>query len=145
MDEEKKPHIMTTVKKHRSWLPEHVQQFIMCLIFRLGWPGLPLSLELWIAGNISAKSIALTGFMYGFSLGMGSRNLLLLLLSLAGSSLCGIFFGMASGQGLSTTPFRIMIGIIFVTFIFHLIDRFNRHWVDKETFLEFEAKGNQDE
>jgi hypothetical protein len=142
MDEEKPPHVITTAKKRRLSLPEHVQQFIMCLIFRLGWPGLPLSLELWITGNISAKSIALTGYMYGFSLGVGSRNLLLLLISLATGSLCGIFFGMASGQGLSTTPFRIMIGIIVGMFILHLTDRFIRHLVNREPFLEFEPKGN---
>ncbi|MGH9967792.1 MAG: hypothetical protein ACREBG_08130 [Pyrinomonadaceae bacterium] len=141
-DKEPNAAVVTPPKKRKLSLPDYAQQYIICVVFRLAWPGLPLTFEYLIAGAISAKSIALTGFMYTVALGVASRNLALLLLSLAGGLICGVFFGLASGQGLGRAAYRLTIGIMALTFFVHAIDRFNRHWIDGESFIEFGPKGN---
>jgi len=134
---------LTIPKKPGFGLPNHVQQYLICMVFHLAWPVLPLSFEWIIAGHVSAKSIALTGFMYGVGMGVASRNLALLLLSLAGGLLCGVFFGLASGQGLGPFAYWVTIGIMVITFIAHSIERFNRHWGEKTAFINFEPKEGQ--
>jgi len=123
--------------------PYHWDNYISCIILHMLLPLLPLLLELWLTGTISVKSIPLAASMYTISIGISSQIKSQFVFTIIVSLLCTFAYGIAASQ---QSPLRLnnelsFIGIVAV-FIWHLIERFERHIINRTPFLEFKREGS---
>lgn len=118
-------------------LPSEWQHFSFAVLLHLMLPLLPLGLERWFAGHVEAKSAVLTAAMYSLAIGLSSRNVLIFGLSI----LSGVAFSAAFGYLSKTATLEnadiLSYCAIALILVFHTLERYNRHVVDKRPFLEF--------
>jgi hypothetical protein len=113
------------------------QNFIICVILHLGLPLLPIALEAWFAGQVEAKSAALTAALYSMAIGLSSRSVALFGFGILMCVLFSAAFGFLSRQStLAGAEVASYLGIL-VIFIVHAVERYNRHVVDRIPFLKF--------
>lgn len=120
-------------------IPQHVQRYLAFLVLRMIFPLLPLVSEFLFTGSVSQKSAMLSASMYVIGIGVASRNVLLLAITIVAGVCYAIAFGIAAqaaqpgGNAHLGLPF---LGIAAV-FVFHSLERYNRHVVEREPFLDF--------
>jgi len=103
-------------------------------------PLLPIVLELWQTKTVTDTSLTLTASMYAIAIGVSSRSRLLFGGSIVISILFAIDFGITIGQHTSLPGTRsLVIWGICAVFVFHALERYNRHIVDRIPFWEFTA------
>ena len=109
--------------------------------FHLLLPLLPLGLEFWRAGILSAQSTTLVAAMYAISIGVSSRSKLLFGLSIIISIVFSIASGSVVGGGVALpgcTKFALTsIAALILT---HGIERYNRHVAERRPFWIFEDR-----
>jgi hypothetical protein len=130
------------------------QSFWTAVLFLLVFPILPLVFELMLTGRIGTPSVALVAFTYAVSLAMSSRNLLIWAIGMfVGFSFATVFGNsmelaahMRDGwlpgpEARRQTIFfwASWVGIALV-FVLHVIERYDRHIVDRNPFPEFMPK-----
>lgn len=115
-------------------LPEHVQQFLVSLIFVLLFPLMPLWVEGVVMGYISATSLILTGSIYLVSVGLVSRSPALMAFCALGGFMYAFAYAAALHPHLGPhlpRPADMTHGSgIVVVFVIHAIERYNRHWAE---------------
>ena len=119
-------------------LPDHWQNYILCIILHMFLPLLPITMEYWLNGIISDKTLTLAASMYTITIGISSRNPLFFGSTIVASIVFAFSYGIVVDHQ-STLPYiRIIsfIGIVTV-FIAHLLERYNRHIIDRSPFLPF--------
>jgi len=125
-------------------LPDYWENYLLCLLFHMLLPLLPLALELWQIGNVSEKSLTLAASMYSIAIGVSSRSQLFFGITIVISIILAVAYGIASGpqQPLPRSG-TFAFGSICTVFILHTLERYNRHIVDKLPFLEFKNDGEK--
>ena len=126
-------------------LPGHWQQFVLCLVFHLVLPLLPLGVELLVAQRISVSSLSLSAAMYSISIGGSSKSRLQFGLSILICIAYSIIFGLtvpgapASSQVAQALNPSSAYGAWALGFIFvmHAAERYNRHVVERAPYWEF--------
>ena len=127
----------------------HWQQYGLCFIFHLLLPLLPIGTERLIRGHVAPSTVFLVGALYSIAIGVSSRHWLLFGYTIAvmigfliahGDALrAEVAAHAVSGERPATTEHGSMlwpfIGIATV-FLFHALERYNRHVADREPFLD---------
>lgn len=128
-------------------LPEHWQHYVLCLVFHLLLPLLPLGVELLVAQKVSVSSLSLSVAMYSISIGGSSKSRLQFGLSVVICIAYSIVFGLtvpgapAAAQVSQTLANSSGYGawaLLFI-FVYHALERYNRHVVDRAPYWEFVA------
>ena len=125
-------------------LNKYIENYIFSLVVRMCIPLVPLVWELLRTGGVSAKSLTLAASLYAISIGVSSWSRSLFALTL----LAGVFyiaaFGTIAGQPLvSDQESAVMysrelsVAGIFLVFVVHSLERWNRHVRDCEPCLDW--------
>ena len=120
-------------------LPDNWQQYFVCLLLHLGLPFLPLLLEWLFTASIEEKSLYLFIAMYAMAIGITSTSAL----AFSGTLLVGLRYCAAYGaatenvKNASVLGGNVAVGTILAIVLVHALERFNRHVVDRLSFLEF--------
>jgi hypothetical protein len=128
----------TPPKKWRvPGLPPDWDDYLLCLIFILVLPLLPLALEFWQTHTVSEKSTALAASMYAISVGTSTASRALLGISVVCCVGYAFAFGFLAG-GSSTLWNSRTLGFVGMGLIFliHALERYNRHVADSRPFLQ---------
>lgn len=139
------------VKKGIPEIPEHWENYLLCILLHMMLPLLPLFLEYWLTNVVSEKSMTLSAAMYTISIGISSKSKFIFGLTIVSSILFAAAFGIVVGKSpeisqlsgggeiLSKSTIISLCGIVIVFFL-HLLERFNKHIIDRNPFLEFSNK-----
>lgn len=113
--------------------PEPVENFIVSVVLRMYVPLVPLVLEWWWTGEVSAGSLTLVAALYGISIGVASWSRALFAVTFALGITLIAAFGIIVGQESALPPSRrvALLGIVGVMGA-HLLERWNRHVQDCE-------------
>lgn len=120
-------------------VPLHWQQFIVCCIFHFLVPLLPFAVELFADGRVSPGTLTVGTAVYVLAIGNSSRNAALFGISVALGIVYTILFGLLIGKvpvASSRGP-DIVIWSVALFALFHGMERFGRHVMDREPFWEF--------
>jgi len=114
------------------------QEYLLCVLFQLLFPVLPILLEQWITGGISGKSLMLTTAIYSISVGNSSHEKLLFGLAVVISIIFAVNFGIVAGgsdplykSGLAATV------CIFFLFLISLFEKYAVHVTEKKLYWKF--------
>lgn len=109
-------------------------------------PLLPLFLEWWFAGDIDARSVALTAALYTMAIALSSRHVWLLGVGFLWSFVFSAAFGYLSTDPRPALEHVRAFSGVAIAFVFaaHIIERFVRHVRKEEEFFEF-LKSGKDE
>ncbi len=136
-------------------LPDHWQQFGMCVLLFLAWPLVPLILEKVLTGSTQLTSLTLSTAMYAIGVGISSRNPIQFSMAIVQGGIFSVFFGFAAHANVhkagdssileftsnsSAIWWASVIGMI-LTFSMHACERYNRHVVERAPFLAIGRKG----
>jgi hypothetical protein len=121
-----------------------MQAFFVSLFAGVGFPLLPVWAEYGLSHVVHSETYALTGIVYVAAVGMASRQQAVGISSLFCATICAIIYGAVKlgGNAHVDVPFIKYASIISGAFLFFYagcwsIERFGRHYVDREPFLEF--------
>lgn len=118
---------------NQSW-----QHFIFSLFAQLLLPLAPLAIEYWLNGKIGEQTCAISAAMYSIAIGVSTKNLGLLGISIVVAVIFSSLFGyLVSGN---TAHFAIKGPAIFTILFFmiiHAFERFKRHVQQGELFIDF--------
>jgi hypothetical protein len=119
-------------------IPNHVEQFGICILFHLMLPFLPLGIEATVLHRVDRKTQFLFLALYPLGIGVSSRSRLMFAFTVVVSLVYSIFFGLISGNvvvGANAYTF----GYVCLAFLIliHTGERYNRHVVDGDAFWEF--------
>ncbi|ENP8453063.1 hypothetical protein [Vibrio parahaemolyticus] len=123
-----------------SGLPDHWQDYFLCVLLHMVFPFFPLLMERLLTGGIHINSLMLFSAMYPLSIGLSSDSKLLFGCTI----LISLFFSVAYGVvAASETPLAdfeeySLISLIAI-FVIHLLERYNKHVVDRTPFWSFNA------
>ena len=113
------------------------QNFLFCIALHVTLPLMPLGIEKWFSGQVEEKSVVLTAAMYSLAIGLSSRNIGLFGLGLMQGILFSAAFGFLSkNPHLEKADSFSFCAILFIMFV-HIVERYNRHVIDRAPFLEF--------
>ena len=114
------------------------QTFFFCVILHMLLPLLPLGFEFWSTQTVSDRTMTLAASMYTIAIGVSSRNQALFGLAILFSVSLAAAFGFASSerQALSGSGYA-SAGAILLVFVFHVIERYNRHVTEGRSFMPF--------
>lgn len=121
--------------------PREWENFLICVMLHMALPLLPLTLEWAFSQTVSDKMMTLAASMYTIAIGLSSRNFLLFGAALFLSICLAAVFGFVASGGGPFSPSGILAIIsVAVVFVFHAGERYNRHVVEENPFLEFIKK-----
>ena len=127
-------------------LPNHWQHFLLCVLFRMLLPLLPLVIEYLITGAASEKTATLIAAIYVISIGSSSRSSLQFGLLMIVGVLDAVAFGFVVGQSpIPSSRNLTLVGYatvfafwcVVAAFILHVLERYNRHVAERMPFWEF--------
>jgi len=118
-------------------LPNHVQDYLSCLLMHMGLPFLPLIVELMLTRQIDPKSVYLFAAIYPTTIAVTSYDKLQRNLAI------WIGFMFAAAYGVSVRPgpkidhgTEFAYASVAIFFLLHAVERFQRHIVDRTPFPE---------
>jgi hypothetical protein len=121
-----------------------VQAFLVSVIAGVFFPLLPLAAEFGLNNHIRHDTMALTGLVYAAAVGMGSRSQLVAFTSYMFATVCAIIYGAETYAGDTKKEMIVILygpvisSWIIVTFgTVYTLERFVRHVIEDEPFLEF--------
>lgn len=119
---------------------KHWQEYILCVLFKLALPLLPLILEAWITGTLSVKSLMISAAIYAISIGNSSRNKLLFGISVMVSIVFSVCFGLVVGGGDNKLPpygEQLAMVTIIVVFFTAAIEMYTTYITKKYVCWDF--------
>jgi hypothetical protein len=131
------------VAKAINIIKEEHTEFLTCVILHMLVPLLPLLIETWkTSGSASSSTLTITASMYAISIGLSSRNKAIFSFCLFISILLSMAFGITmNSTGASVPGLKVMSVItIFLVFLIHACERYNKHVVECVPFWNFEIK-----
>jgi len=119
-------------------IPDPWQHFLLCLVFHILLPLLPLGIEWWSRGKLSTGSATLVASLYAIGIGGSSRSRLLLGLGIVVSIIFAVAFGcsLAVNGSLRQSVASAEIAILFML-LCHTGERYNRHVAEQMPFWKF--------
>lgn len=126
-------------------LPRHWQQFGVCLIFHFLVPLAPFGVEEFVTGRVGPETLTIGAGVYVLALGASSRNMVLLAVSVGLGLADSLLFGLLVGRIPDAATWAPTIGwaSIVVMVLLHVLERFNRHVVERTPYWEF-ARASED-
>jgi len=134
-------------------IPEHWEQFLLCLIFHLLLPLLPIAIEYFTIGYLKTSTLTISAAMYAISVGTSSKSPLEFGAWIAGSIIFAVMFGVSSSTENNIPPEQLtaMLSVwnnsktssvlfIAVVIVIHGLARYNRHIRYRQPFWEFLKK-----
>lgn len=118
--------------------------FIVSLFAGIFWPLIPIMAEYGLTDHIKSANLTITAVVYAAAIGLVSRNQAVVFTSLAFSTICAVIYG-ADEMGIHEirpqTFFAlygsvITIGTIALYSLCYFVERFGRHVVNHEPFVE---------
>lgn len=117
------------------------QHFVFSYFVQLLLPLMPLIIEFWIKGNVSNETYSISTAMYSISIGVTTKNLALLGISIFVAMAFSSIFGFVTSGNSLFLPVSIPSLITIISFmIIHATERYKRHVKDGELFIEFGGK-----
>jgi hypothetical protein len=119
-------------------VPQHIEEYSLCILFHLLLPLLPLGVELVVLGHVEHKSLLLFLAIYPLSIGVSSRSRLMFGATIVLGIVYSIFFGMIAG-GVAMAPVTYLISYLCLSAVvlIHACERYNRHVAERELFWDF--------
>lgn len=139
-------------KSKKISLAPHWENYMACICLHMIWPALPILIEWFLTGDISVEATTLTASIYAITIGMSSKSKSQFTISVLISFIFACCYGFTvhvaheytqqnNIQELAKNTFinlrlwaLVSIGLIFIT---HLIERYNRHVIDRTPFFNF--------
>jgi hypothetical protein len=119
-------------------IPEHIQEYLLCIPFHLLFPFLPLLVERIVLGHVEDKTLLLFLAVYPLSIGVSSRSRLLFGITVVICLVFSTLFGLASGKiEMWGTGSQIGYTCLLAVMLIHACERYNRHVADRQPFWEF--------
>jgi hypothetical protein len=143
--EDFKPKKSKWVWEWKFEVPWQWQQYVLCLLFHLAFPLLPLFFESILAKKVTPASWHLVAFTYGVSVGGSSRSPLNLGIGFGVALIFAVFYGAAMQEvppPTVTETFWPKVAICFVAVLVTL-ERYRRHVTECAPFWEFVKGGPQ--
>ncbi|MEZ8687661.1 hypothetical protein BCU24_01225 [Vibrio cyclitrophicus] len=121
-----------------SGVPEHWQDYFLCILLHMMFPFFPVFLEKLLAGTVASTSLMLFSAMYALSIGLSSYSKLLFGITIIISLFFSVAYGVlvSGGKAIPDAEVYAYISLI-VIFVIHMLERYNRHVVDRTPFWEF--------
>lgn len=114
------------------------QEYLLCLLFHMILPLLPIGFEFWLTGEIDDKTLALATSMYSIAIGVSLKIKLIFGLTILISIIFAMVFGILTDQSASLANSKFLAGgAIATVFVIHAGERYNRHVVDGLPFWDF--------
>jgi len=151
------PNVQNTNKQFRFGIPLHWEHFITCILLHLLIPLIPLILELIFTSSLSTKSLTLIAAVYSITIGKSTSSSAQFAISIIISLIFSACYGITvasqkaleminTGAENNNQPINYMTEIqyldvisglaILMIFILHIMERYNKHIVDRIPFLE---------
>ena len=131
-----------TKKGFRASMPEHWEDFITCIVLHMLIPLVPLLLEFIVTNGISTRTLTLSAAIYSISISKTSSSKSQLALGI----IISLIFAACYGITISNTEKEMghlnnfATGAILLILIIHIVERYNKHILDREPFLTFKNK-----
>lgn len=118
-------------------IPSEWRHFGASLAFTIVLPLVPLLIESWYENRITAQSLTLATAIYAATIGVSSKNVVLLAISLIVSIIFAVAFGRIMGtgsipDGCSAAAWLSLAAITVV----HVCERFIKHVAKGESFIQ---------
>ncbi|MGY3610869.1 MULTISPECIES: hypothetical protein [unclassified Bradyrhizobium] len=119
-----------------------MQHFTVSIFAGVLFPVLPILAEFGLTNKVKPETLTLTAVVYAAAIGLVSRNQAILISSLFCSTVCAVIYG-AAESGLQSSVFfikhgpTITAGTIYFYSACYIVERFGRHCIEYEPFLEF--------
>jgi cation transport ATPase len=140
-------------KKRLPGISKEVHQFLASVVLHLAMPLLPIAIEYIITRRIEESSMSLTASLYVVGIGLSSRNTTAFAFSLPCAILFAVVYGVVATKqnvainatislttGNATVIFITCAVVIFFFFVTHVFERYTRHVVDGEIFLDLSGR-----
>jgi hypothetical protein len=122
-----------------------MQPFIVSIFAGILFPILPMVAELLVTNHIKPETLTITAVVYVAAVGLISRYQAITFSSLFFSTMCAIIYGGYESELSHSNPNlnfvtygpTITFGTIFFYSICYAVERFGRHYIENEPFLEF--------
>jgi hypothetical protein len=122
-----------------------MQAFIVSLVAGVFFPVLPMISELLLTNDIKPESVAITAVVYAAAIGLVSRHQAVAISSLFCATICAVIYGAYESGLRQSHPelYFVTYGptITYATIYFYsacyAVERFGRHYIENESFLEF--------
>ena len=99
---------------------------------------MPLGIEYWIKGIVTSQTVSISAAMYSISIGVSTKNLALLGISIfAAMAFCCIFGYVTSGNAMHFSVVCPAIITILAFMLIHGTERYKRHVRNGELFIDF--------
>ena len=119
-------------------MTQNWQHFLFAMFAQLMLPLAPLAIEFWLTGAIGEQTFAISAAMYSIAIGVSTKNLGLLGLSIVVAVLFSALFGfLVSGNAAHYTIRWPALFTILFFMVIHAFERFKRHVGQGELFIEF--------
>lgn len=125
--------------------PAHWQQFINCCLFHFLVPLLPFGMEWFVDGRVSPGTLTGGAAVYVLVIGNSSRNAALFGLSAALGIVYTVLFGLVIGHvavASARAPVFVFWSVAMFV-LFHGVERFSRHVMDRSPYWEFTNRGER--
>ena len=126
-------------RKPIGWHEEY-SDFTGSIIFYMIFPLLPLLFESINSGSHpTIQSLTITASIYSFSIGVSSRDKAIFCLGIFCGFILAYLYGKVSEPKviIYTWYYVVTVILLAIIFIFHLIERFNKHVVECEPVFSF--------
>jgi len=104
-------------------------------------PFLPIFLEYFFTKTVSDQNLIIFISIYSLSMGLSSRNIIIAILCFIVSIFFSSFYGFTSNSKDAQQNFISIwagLGILALIIIPHLIERYNRHYIEQEIFFKWQ-------
>jgi hypothetical protein len=119
-------------------IPDHMQQFGLCILFHLMLPFLPLGIEATVLHRVERRTQLLFLALYPLGIGVSSRNRLMFGATVLMSLVYSTFFGLISGNVvLGANEYTVGYVCLAALILVHAGERYNRHVIDCDEFWQF--------
>ena len=115
--------------------------FILCILLHFFIPFLPIFLEYFFTKTVSDQNLIIFISIYSLSMGLSSRNIIIAILCFIVSIFFSSFYGFTSNSKDAQQNFIsiwAVLGILALIIIPHLIERYNRHYIEQEIFFKWQ-------
>ncbi|MEP4078601.1 hypothetical protein [Haloferula sp.] len=118
-------------------VPSEWRHFSASLAFTIVLPLVPLLIEAWYENRITAQSLTLATAIYAATIGVSSKNAVLLAITLVVSVVFAIAFGriMGTGQVPDGCSAAALLSLAAITVV-HVCERYIKHVAKGESFIQ---------
>jgi len=121
-----------------------MQAFLVSLIGGCLFPILPVLVEFGLTNAVRLETLAVTSTVYAAAVGMASRNQAIAFSSFFFSLICIVIYSAETyktpaQEGMPFIKYGALIsgGIMLIYFASYVIERFSRHYIESEPYVEF--------